>query len=72
MLYVLADTSFHNAAILADHIDEHEGWDCLEVRSVRKTDCRQLLVKCVKSGDKSELQSELETMVADILGPKDK
>lgn len=69
MFCVQADVKFHSAALLADHIDGHVGWDCQEIRLNRKTGIRLLLVKCSIQGDQQELSERLKRIVTESIGP---
>lgn len=73
VFFVLVDAGFHTAALLADHIDTYEGWDCTEVRQDRKTGSQQLIVRCTIANDSpAHMETVLESMAAEFLGSKDK
>lgn len=69
MFCVQADVQFHSAAMLADHIDRHAGWDCQEIRLNRKTGIRLMLVKCSIQGDQQELSEMLKRIITESIDP---
>lgn len=68
---MFTEPDFHQAALLADHIDKQEGWECPEVRIGRKTGIYRVFAVCTVPGAIPKLQAELYRMAQEISGTKD-